>query len=53
MSSRTIGKGRYRVSPSRAEHVGHDYAYILSGLQPGERVVSKNALLVFNTLGNE
>lgn len=48
-----IGKGRYQRQPVKAEHVGHDYAYILSGLQPGERVVSKNALLVFNTLGNE
>ncbi len=48
-----VGKGRYQRQPVKAEHVGHDYAYILNGLQPGERVVSKNALLVFNTLGNE
>ena len=43
----------YRRQPVMTEHVGSDYAYILSGLHAGEQVVSKNALLVFNTLGNE
>lgn len=47
------GNQRYRRQPVKTEHVGQDYAYILSGLRPGERVVSKNALLVYNTLGNE
>ena len=43
----------YRRQPVKTEHVGSDYAYIVSGLQAGEQVVSKKALLVFNTLGNE
>ena len=47
------GHRHYRRQPVRTEHVGSDYAYIVSGLQAGEQVVSKNALLVFNTLGNE
>lgn len=47
------GHGHYRRQPVRTERVGSDYAYIRSGLRAGERVVSKNALLVFNTLGNE
>ena len=46
-------KDRYRRQPVRTEHVGSDYAYVVSGLHAGEKVVSKNALLVFNTLGNE
>lgn len=46
-------KGHYRRQAVKAEHVGQDYAYIVSGLRPGERVVSNNALLVYNTLGNE
>ena len=47
------GHRRYRRQPVTTEHVGSDYAYIVSGLRAGEQVVSKNALLVFNTLGNE
>ncbi len=47
------GHRHYRRQPVMTEHVGSDYAYILSGLHAGEQVVSKNALLVFNTLGNE
>lgn len=47
------GHRHYRRQPVTTEHVGSDYAYILSGLHAGEQVVSKNALLVFNTLGNE
>lgn len=47
------GHRHYRRQPVKTEHVGSDYAYIVSGLQAGEQVVSKNALLVFNTLGNE
>ena len=46
-------KDRYRRQPVRTEHVGSDYAYVVSGLHAGEKVVSKNALLVFNTLVNE
>lgn len=47
------GNRHYRRQAVKTEHVGQDYAYIVSGLRPGERVVSNNALLVFNTLGNE
>lgn len=47
------GHRHYRRRPVKTEHVGSGYAYILSGLRAGEQVVSKNALLVFNTLGNE
>ena len=47
------GHRHYRRQPVKTEHVGSDYAYIVSGLQAGEQVVSKKALLVFNTLGNE
>lgn len=47
------GNGHYHRQSVKTEHVGQDYAYIASGLRPGERVVSNNALLVFNTLGNE
>lgn len=47
------GRRHYRRQPVTTEHVGSDYAYVLSGLRAGEQVVNKNALLVFNTLGNE
>jgi cobalt-zinc-cadmium efflux system membrane fusion protein len=47
------GNRHYRRQVVKASHVGSDYAYVASGLRPGELVVSKNALLVFNTLGNE
>ena len=47
------GQGHYRRQPVKTDHVGSDYAYVKSGLRVGEQVVSKNALLVFNTLGNE
>lgn len=48
-----MGKRRYRRQRVKVEHMDSVSAYIYSGLRPGERVVSKNALLVFNTLGNE
>ena len=47
------GHRHYRRQPVKTAHVSSDYAYILGGLHVGEQVVSKNALLVFNTLGNE
>lgn len=47
------GNRHYRRQPVKTDHVGSDYAYVTSGLRAGEQVVSKNALLVFNTLGNE
>lgn len=47
------GHRHYRRQMVKTDHVASDYAYVTSGLRPGEQVVSKNALLVFNTLGNE
>jgi cobalt-zinc-cadmium efflux system membrane fusion protein len=47
------GHSHYHRQAVRTDHVGSDYAYVVSGLSAGERVVSKNALLVFNTLSNE
>ncbi|GAA6529251.1 MAG: efflux RND transporter periplasmic adaptor subunit [Prevotella sp.] len=47
------GKGRYHKQQIQIIHNTEDKDFISGGVHPGQKVVVKNALLVFNALSNE
>ena len=47
------GEGQYERREVSVAHTASDYCYISSGLTAGEKVVSQNALLYFNSSVNE